>query len=130
MGNLTISSFCLLLFFITLASFGQICMKIGLRGDVIPKGATPAHTLLNILKFMARPWVLAGLLLYVISAFTWLLLISRVRLSVAYPMMSMSYVLVTLLSVLILREKVKWKFAIAGLVFIAAGVSFIGMGRM
>ena len=130
MDNLTLSSFSLLLCFITLAAFGQICMKIGLRGDVIPRGTSPLHTLFNILKFMTRPWVLAGLTLYVISAFMWLLLISRVKLSVAYPMMSMSYVLVTFLSVLILREKVKWKFAVAGLVFIAAGVSFIGIGRM
>lgn len=103
-------------------------MKLGLKGEIIPTGTTPFHTLLNIIKFMLRPWVFAGLCLYVLGAMIWLMLLSKVRLSVAYPMMSISYVVVTLLSVLVLREKVKWKFAIAGLAFIAVGVSFIGLG--
>jgi len=77
---------------------------------------------------MLTPWVLLGLGLYVISTFTWLLVISRVRLSVAYPMISISYVMVMLLSWLILREKIDWAVAAAALVFIGAGVSFIGLG--
>ncbi len=55
-------------------------------------------------------------------------MISRVRLSVAYPLISMSYFLVVILSAVILHEKVNWKMAITGLAFISAGVSFIGLG--
>lgn len=128
LGNLTLSSFALLIFSITLGSFGQIFLKMGLAGQQIPITSSPVETITNIIIFIIRPYVLAGLALYVVSTFTWLLLISRVRLSVAYPMISISYVMVMLLSVLILREAVVWPYALAGLVCIGTGVSFIGLG--
>lgn len=128
MGNLTFSSFCLLIFSITLGSFAQIFMKLGIDGDKISIASSPLVTALNVITFMMRPWVLAGLTLYVISTFTWLMLISRVRLSVAYPMISISYVIVMLLSAVILHESVDWKLAVAGLACIGVGVSFIGLG--
>lgn len=103
-------------------------MKIGLRGEKIPVSSSPLRTILNILGFMARPWTFAGLSLYVLGAFVWLTLLSKVQLSVAYPMVSLGYGLVMLLSVLILHEKVKWKYGIIGLIFIAVGVSCIGLG--
>ena len=127
-GNLTIRTFGLLIGFIALSGFGQIFMKIGIRGEQIPVSRSPIRTFLNIVSFMLRPYVFLGLCLYVFGAFTWLLLISNVRLSVAYPMISIGYGLVTVLSVWILHEKVKWKYAIPGLLLIAAGVSFIGFG--
>lgn len=126
--NLTIRALGPLMAFVVLSGFGQICMKIGLRGETIPTARSPFRTLGNIVKFMLRPYVMLGLLLYAISAFAWLLLINKVRLSVAYPMVSVGYGLVTLLSVWILHEKVKWRYAIPGLLLIAAGVSFIGFG--
>ena len=127
-GNLTLATFGMLLMFNAFASFGQVCMKIGLAGDKIPVVRSPLRTVLNIIGFMMRPWVIGGLLLYVMSAFTWLLLLSRVRLSVAYPMISIGYILVVLLSRFVLHERVIWKYAIAGLILIGIGVSFIGLG--
>ena len=126
--NLTIRTLGLLIGFVFLSCFGQIFMKIGLKGEKIPVTRSPLQTFLNIVSFMLRPHVFLGICLYVVGAFTWLLLINRVRLSVAYPMISIGYGLVTVLSVWILHEKVKWKYAIPGLLLIAAGVSFIGFG--
>lgn len=128
LGDLTLSSFGLLMLFVTLVSFGQVFMKLGLRGEAIPFGRSFAQTLWNIIRTMMRPWILGGLGLYVLGTFTWLILLSRVRLSIAYPMMSISYFLVTILSVVVLHEKVRWRYAIIGLAFIVAGVSFIGFG--
>ncbi len=128
-GKLTLTAFSLLLFGITLGSAGQICFKIGLgHGQPIQIDASPIITFLGILKVMIRPWVMAGLCLYVISTFTYLLALSRVRLSVAYPLISLGYVIVVVLSSVILKEPVDWKYAIAGLVCISLGVSFIGLG--
>lgn len=128
MGNLTLSSFLMILFSITLGSFGQICLKLGLGAHKIAIASNPIQTFLNILLVMTRPYVLLGLCLYVISTFSWLLVISRVRLSVAYPLISMSYTLVVILSALILHEKIDWRFAGVGLACISIGVSFIGFG--
>jgi drug/metabolite transporter (DMT)-like permease len=77
---------------------------------------------------MANPYVLAGLACYVISTFFWLLILSKVRLSVAYPMISMAYIVVVILSAVVLKEHVDWRYAGAGLLLIVGGVSFIGFG--
>lgn len=135
-GNLTPRSFLLLLVSITLGSFGQICLKAGMMTSKVgvnsDEFAGQAHSLvgtfLGILRTMGHPYVIVGLTLYVISTFTWLVLLSKVRLSVAYPMISISYVFVVTLSALILRENVALGWAIPGLLLISGGVSFIGLG--
>ena len=85
-------------------------------------------TVVAILHAMMTPKVLGGLAFYAVSTLFWLMAVSRVRLSVAYPLISMSYPLVVVLSATILHEQVRWPFAVAGLAFISAGVSFIGLG--
>lgn len=128
-GNLTFRSFLLLLFNLVLGSFGQICLKDGLRhGDLARHSHSILATIISILHAMLNPYVLAGLGLYSLSVFTWLLLLSKVRLSVAYPMISISYVFVVALSAIILHEHVNWPVAVGGLLLISGGVTFIGVG--
>ena len=128
MGNLTSRMFALLMLNLTLGSFGQICMKAGLMQHPIDKGSTLFTAFINTGLAFFQPWIMLGIVLYALSVFSWLLLISRVRLSVVYPMISISYVLVMLLSYLLLHEPVKWGYAAAGLLLIGSGVSFIGLG--
>jgi len=127
-GNLNALSFGLIVFSITLGSFGQVCIKKGIGAAHIAIASSPIQTLINILSAMIKPYSMLGLGLYVISTFVWFLVVSRVRLSVAYPMISMSYILVVVLSSVVLHEKVDWRFAVAGLLFISIGVSLIGFG--
>jgi len=124
-GNLGLVSAGLLLAGVVLGSFGQICMKFGLRG-VSLVATSPGGTALGALTWMLRPWVAAGLGLYAMSTLIWLLVISRVRLSVAYPMISTSYILVTVLSAAVLHEEVAWPLAVPGLTCIILGVTLIG----
>ena len=128
MGNLTLRSFCLICIAIALGGFGQIFLKMGLPPGSIAGGHGLVGTVIGILIAMTNGKVIIGLSLYVISTFFWLMAVSRVRLSVAYPLISMSYPLVVVLSATILHEQVRWVYAIAGLAFISAGVSFIGLG--
>ena len=128
-GNLTLSSFGILIFSLTLGSFGQIFLKLGLKGAHIGGHSTSIiATFLGLIHAMMATNVLIGLGLYVLSTFTWLLLLSKVRLSVAYPMISISYLFVVLLSVFILHERINWLYAGLGLFFISGGVTFIGLG--
>ncbi|MCX8053127.1 MAG: hypothetical protein N3B12_04915 [Armatimonadetes bacterium] len=128
MGNLTPATFGVLCIAISLGAFGQIFLKIGLGTHGIPPGHSILETVIHIAQAMLAPKVILGLALYVISTFFWLTAISRVRLSVAYPLISLSYPLVVVLSATMLGEPVRWTYTIAGLVFISAGVSFIGLG--
>lgn len=130
-GNLTSRTFILLLISITLGSFGQICLKVGMTASKAAASAQSAsiiNTVVSLLCSMAQPYVLLGLTLYAISTTTWLLLLSKVRLSVAYPMISISYVFVVILSAALLKESVAWSKAVPGLLLISGGVSFIGLG--
>ncbi|MEN6356227.1 MAG: hypothetical protein ABFD83_03990 [Armatimonadota bacterium] len=126
-GNLTLGSFGLMCVSVTLMATAQVLQKLGL-GDRNLVCSSIVITLCNIVRAMFTPRVLIGLFLYVISAFLWILVLSKVRLSVAYPMLSISYFLVVILSATVLKERVNWKLAGLGLFFISAGVSFIGFG--
>ena len=126
-GNLTFATFRLLMISLALGSFGQVFLKKGLQGTVLV-GSSLVNTIGNIFCALIQPWVFLGLFVYVLSTFFWVTVISKVRLSVAYPMISLSYFLVVLLSALMLGERVNWALAVPGLLFITGGVSFIGLG--
>ncbi|MCE5314597.1 MAG: hypothetical protein ABFD49_11645 [Armatimonadota bacterium] len=126
-GNLTPASFGIIWIAITLGSFGQVFLKLGLGAKKLAAGSM-VQTFLNILHAMTAPYVILGLGLYVVSTFFWMLVLSKVRLSVAYPLISMSYIIVVALSAWMLHEQVSWILAGTGLVLISIGVSFIGVG--
>lgn len=81
-----------------------------------------------MIKAIGNPWVFAGFCLYGVSSLIWLKILQKTPLSTAYPLISISYIMVVVLSFLILREPVKWVATIPGLILIMAGVSLIGIG--
>lgn len=127
MQGITASSFGLVWMTLILLSCGQVFLKSGIGKEIIPVGKTPLHTLVNIIRRMLCLKVVFGFFLYVIGTFIWLVVLSRTPLSIAYPLFSMSYFLVVILSATVLRERVDWRFAITGLVLISMGVSLIGL---
>jgi drug/metabolite transporter (DMT)-like permease len=130
MPKIRASPFALLVLCVAMGSLGQICMKAGLRGDEIPLGSSPLGTVAGVVPFLVRPLVLAGISLYTVSTGLWLLVLHWMPLSVAFPMVSLGYVLVVLLSAFVLHEPVEWFFAVPGLSCIVAGVSLIALGRV
>jgi len=126
MEGLTWPTFGMIWVTLGLLSFGQICLKLGLSPG-IQRGATMIGSFRNLVVAMVAPKMLLGFFLYVIGTFIWLVVLSKVPLNIAFPMFSMSYFLVVILSATILKERVQWRYAIAGLVLISAGVTFIGL---
>ena len=83
----------------------------------------------NMLEFALRltsnPWLWIGVAFYLVNFFLWITLLSKVDLSVAFPMSSLTYIIVPLLAMVFLHEKVvlvRW----AGIFFIIIGVSLAG----
>lgn len=71
-----------------------------------------------------RLWL--GLFLFGVSAVFWLVVLSRVPLSVAYPIVGVSYILIVLLGRFVLHETVpamRW----IGVFVVAAGIAIIGL---
>ncbi|MGC9317560.1 MAG: EamA family transporter, partial [Armatimonadota bacterium] len=79
----------LLLVAVSLGAAGQICLKIGV--NMLGGGASP----LTVLKGIFTPYVLSGFVLYGLSSLLYLVALSRLDLSYAYPFVALSFVLVT-----------------------------------
>lgn len=118
----------LLLYFVLLINVvlgvvGQLLLKRG----VISVGAFHVS---NALPFFwavfSNIWVLLGLLFYGISVLLWVALISRVPLSVAYPMLSLGYVVVVIVSALYFGETVT-ALRLGGVALIVTGVVLIAL---
>ena len=129
----TVVNVTLLVISIGLAVAGQLAMKAGMN-KVTHGGENPLQvsdlkhpgTLIKRM-FKEGPWAIAGIVLYAISAVFWLVVLSRVPLSVAYPVVAVGYVIVVLYSRFVFNEQVKW-IAWLGLAFIVIGVAITAQG--
>ncbi len=104
---------------------GQLALKIGMTrlGPVSLAGQGK----LGLLFSIATNWyVVGGLITYGVGVFFWLIALSRAPLSYAYPFASLSYVLITLASFFILREKITL-LRVAGVVLICLGVLIVAV---
>lgn len=108
----------LILLSIFLGSVGQIVLKAGMEG--VPQITSGA----GMVQAFKSPWVLAGIACYVIATFAWLIVLQRVAISFAYPMISMNYIFVTLLARYVRHEPVP-SLRYLGLALILAGVMVI-----
>ena len=93
----------LVLFSVTLGALGQLCMKQGMSEiGVVTLWLSEVLPILG--RLLQGAFVPLGILLYAVSMISWLVVLSRVELSYAYPMISLGYVAVVLLSYLVLHE--------------------------
>lgn len=82
-------------------------------------------------RAIREPRLWLGLSLFGVSSLFWMVVLSRIPLSVAYPFVGISYILIVLLSSVILHEHVpglRW----VGVLVVAAGITIIGFsfGRL
>jgi len=75
-------------------------------------------------RVAVNPFVLLGLASYVISVGAWLVVLSRVDVSVAYPMVSLGYVVTVILGRVLFNEAVTAQ-RVLGVLVICAGVFLV-----
>lgn len=80
----------------------------------------------NISSLITNFHVAIGGALYATSFILWLYVLSKVKLSYAYPFIGLSYVIVSVLGFFILDEKISL-IAWIGIILVVIGVSLIGM---
>jgi len=99
------SSILVLYIAIILASIGQVIIKTGLNriGELI---LTKGNLIILFFKLFLNPIILMGLLFYGVSAFLWLVGLSKTPLSKAYPLISLSYIIVFFCSWLLFHENI------------------------
>lgn len=104
---------------VLLISLGQILLKLGAEG--LKGGASCSVT---VLGFCLTWHLMVGVVIYALATVTWILTLREMPLSIAYPVVSLSYVVVALLSVTFLGEQLSWMYGL-GLLLIMGGVSLI-----
>ncbi|HTY99598.1 MAG TPA: SMR family transporter [Rhodocyclaceae bacterium] len=113
-------SFALVLTGVLLNACAQLLLKAGTNvvghfdfhlDNVIPVG----------LKLAFQPYILGGLACYVVSVVVWIMALSRVPVSVAYPMLSIGYVVNAFVAYLWFGE------ALAGQKLLGIGFIVIGV---
>lgn len=106
---------------VALAVSGQIAIKAGMKQI----GYINSANLLSLtLKSFTNVYVILGLLSYALAAVSWIIVLSRVDLSYAYPMLSLGYIVILLISIFFLNEVVT-TMRITGTILIIVGVSLI-----
>jgi len=104
---------------------GQTAIKLGVENSISGEGIS--NVFLSILAYSLRsPLVLLGLFLYGIGAVAWILVLSRVDLSFAYPFLALNFILVMISSRVLLSETVpllRW----LGVLIICAGIIVVAV---
>jgi len=113
---------------VLVAVLGQLLLKKGMA-DLGPMTLSlPWDQLLSTLWQIGRnPYVFIGLLTNVISTIFWLIALSRVDLSYAYPYVSLSYGIVLIVAWLIFHENLN-AYRLIGTLIVCLGVLVISRG--
>lgn len=97
-----------------LLACGQMLFKLGSNGKSINK-------LSDIISLVLSPVILLALMLYAGTTLLWLYILSRVKLSYAYPIQALAFPVVLITSALIFHEQIpinRW---------LGVGIIFIGV---
>ncbi|WP_076998281.1 multidrug efflux SMR transporter [Variovorax sp. KK3] len=94
---MTLSAFSIILAAVLLNSAAQLMLKAGAQslGTVAFNGASLFSAAWNA---ATQPWIVLGLCCYFVSAGLWIVALTKVDVTVAYPMLSMGYVIAAVLA--------------------------------
>ena len=112
--------FLILVVAITFSVSGELLLKDGMN-KVGTLSFRPSLFLPTLWRAFTTPQIIIGFALAFIAAIFWLAVLSRVQLSYAYPMLSLSYVIVVFASWLLLGESLSLTRLI-GVFIICSGV--------
>lgn len=121
---MTWSAFALVFVSVSLSAVAQTAFKIGVgRAEADPDAAI----LVKAMAMVLSPMVLLGLALYGVGTVLWLFALRQLDLSLAYPFVAMSFVMVAGSGMLFLGEPVQ-PTRLLGLALIVVGLLVMARG--
>jgi multidrug transporter EmrE-like cation transporter len=99
---------------------GQLLLKLGMLRQ-------PGFRFSEILTLVSNWLVVAGFSCYGISTLLYFQVLAKLDLSVAYPTVSLGYVLIIIMSKVLFKETITWQRWMA-VTIICLGVVFVGLG--
>lgn len=113
----------LILFAVLINTLAQLALKAGM--ERIGYFSFSLNNLTEIsLQVATNPFILAGLFCYVLSVVVWLLVLSRVDVGVAYPMISLGYITTAIAGYYLFNEHFSL-MRFAGITIILLGVYLV-----
>ncbi len=111
---------------VALAAVAQLTLKYGVSRVQVDghSGIVLSEPLKSAIRVAREPFIWGGLALFGISAAVWIVVLSRVSLSFAYPFAALTYVIIVLFDRLILNEyvpAVRW----GGVLLIMTGIVLV-----
>ncbi len=117
---MTMVNFLLILLNTLFLVSGQFMWKVGMQHNV-----SSFRSIRGVLLLFTSPYVLGGLVVYGFATVLWLFILSRVELSLAYPIQSLAYIIAVFGAYWLFNEPLS-AAKIIGCLLILAGVVFIG----
>jgi len=103
---------------------GQFLWKMGMT-----KNEHSFGSVIDIIKILFSPYILSGLVMYGAATILWLFILTKVPLSVAYPLQSFAYIISIFGAFFLFNEPITvWK--VVGVLLIMLGVSVIGLSEV
>lgn len=121
---MTIQLFGFVLISVTLSALAQIAMKFGMSRPGVQAALGGGDTIGMVWSVGTSPGVVGGISLYVLSVFFWLWVLSKVDVSLAYPFVSLGFLLTMLFGWLVLGESLA-PAKILGTLLVCAGVFLV-----
>ncbi|MGI4814053.1 MAG: SMR family transporter [Janthinobacterium lividum] len=119
-------SFTLILIGVLLNAIAQLLLKAGVNAAA-PLQLSRVDWFPTVLRVATQWPIIAGLFCYVISVVVWIAALTRVPVTVAYPMLSIGYVVNALLACYLLGETLS-PMRMIGIVIILVGVFVLTRG--
>lgn len=117
---MNILSFVIILVGVLLNAVGQLLLKAGANA-LKTMDLSLSNPVMSGLRIVFEPHIFGGLVCYVISVGVWLTALTRVPVSVAYPMLSIGYVLNAVAAYYLFGE------VLSGLKLAGIGVIILGV---
>lgn len=122
MKDITLKDFLLLFCNVLFTVTGQLLLKHGMLQVGRVEGVS--RVMHKLMQAFTNPFVIGGIATYGFTTMIWLVILSRVKLSVAYPIISLGYVMSILFSWILFKESVP-KIRVLGAVVICIGVYLV-----
>ena len=113
-------AFLLALVTVTATAVGQAMLKHGMHniGSISPSVSQVSD---SARKIISEPYIVGGLVLIFIVFPLWLEVLARLPLSIAYPMVSMGYIVAIAIGALVFKESIT-SLKVIGMILIIMGI--------
>ncbi|MEF0940268.1 EamA family transporter [Rhizobium sp. BR 362] len=112
-GSLTFPMLGLILFCVLAETAREVCFKQSASQNAL-------------LSALARPVTWLGIFFWAVELLAWTAVLEHVALSIAFPLMALSYVVIVFAGALIFKENINLRHA-AGVFLVTAGVACVGV---